>query len=151
MEIQIIRNEGEVFREYPYSSRPVEGNTGVPDRRKEDGSHHGGIARDTTFGNRPAFLPKGSPKPNERNAIGPVRLSLAKKDNDIVFLDKEIGLKDASSDESPLFSFNISTETVKDQYAIGKVNLDAANQRINKYKEAQAYRLLPEPSLEIYV
>ena len=151
MEIQIIRNEGEVFREYPYSSRPVEGNTSVPDRRKEDVRYHGGIARDTTFGNKPALLPKGSSRPTERKAIGPVRSALAKKDNDVVFLDNEIGLKDAFSDEGPLFSLNISTETVKDQYVIGKVNLDAANQKIGKYKEAQGYRLLPEPSLEIYV
>ena len=35
MEIQIIRNESELLREYPYSSRPVEGNTGVFNKKRE--------------------------------------------------------------------------------------------------------------------
>jgi hypothetical protein len=39
---------------------------------------------------------------------------------------------------------------VKDQYAIRKIVLNMADQRISKYREAQAYRLLPEPIVEIY-
>ena len=75
---------------------------------------------------------------------------MTKKDNDVIFLNKEIDLEDAFSNENTLFFLNISTETVKDQYAIGKVVLDMPDQRTSKYREAQAYRLLPEPTLEIY-
>jgi hypothetical protein len=148
MEIKIIRNESDLLREYHYNSRPVEGNTGVSNKKKEGGSHRGGIACDTVYGNKPALLPKGS---DQHRAIVPIRSSLAKKDSDIIFLNKEIDLKNAFSNENTGFSLNICTEVVKNKHAIGKVVLDVPDQRISKYREAQAYRLLPEPILEIYV
>ena len=150
MEIQIIRNENDLLREYPYGSRPVEGNTNVSNKKGGGGSHPGGIARDTAYGNKPALLPKGSVRPDEQKAIAPIKSSLTKKDNETIFLNKEIGLKNAFNNENTLFFLNISTEVVKDRYAIRKIVLNMADQRISKYREAQAYRLSPEPILEIY-
>jgi len=40
---------------------------------------------------------------------------------------------------------------VKDRYAIEKIALDMPYQKISKYREAQAYHLLPEPVLEISI
>jgi hypothetical protein len=150
MEIQIIRNETELLRKYPYSSRPVEGNTSVSNKKKEGGSYRGGIARDNAYSNKPALLPNRSVRPDEQKAIAPIKSSLTKKDNGIIFLNTEMGLKNVFNNENTLFFLNISTEVVKDQYAMGKVVLNIADQRISKYREAQAYRLLPEPILEIY-
>jgi hypothetical protein len=150
MEIQNIRNETELLRKYPYSSRPVEGNTSVSNKKREGGSHRGGIARDNAYSNKPALLPKRSVRPDEQKAIAAIKSSLTKKDNETIFLNKEIGLKNAFNNENALFFLNISTEAVKDQYAMGKIVLNIADQRISKYREVQAYRLLPEPILEIY-
>jgi hypothetical protein len=151
MKIQIISNEGEVLREYPYGFRPVERNSNVPDRRREGGSHRGGITRNATYGNKPALLIREPARSGEHKAIGPVKSLLAQRHNNIIFVDKEIDLKDASSDEGLFFSLNINTEALKDRYAIGRVNLYEADQRINKYREAQAYRSLQKPILEIFI
>jgi len=151
MEIQIIRNEGDVLREYRYSSRPVERSTGISNKNGGEDGRRGGIARDTAYGNKLALLSKESVKSDERKAIVPKKSSLAKKDNDIIFLNKEIGRKDAFSNENTLFTLNISTEAVKDQYAIGKVVFDIPYQKTSKYREVQAYRLLPESTLETYI
>ncbi len=150
MEIQTTRNENEIFREYSYTSHPIERNAGVSNKKKENGSQHGGITRDATLGAKTALLPKGSVRSDEHKAIAPIKSSLTKKDNDIIFLNKEMDTEDAFSSGNTLFSLNISTEAVKDQYAIGKVALDIPDQRISKYREARAYRLLPEPTLETY-
>jgi hypothetical protein len=150
METEIIRNENKPLREYPYNSRPVERNTGVSNKKGEGSSHRGGIARDTAYDNKPALLPKGSARSDERKAIAAIKSSLTKKDNETIFLNKEIGLKNAFNNENTLFFLNISSEIVKDQYAIRKIVLNMADQRISKYIEAQAYRLLPEPIVEIY-
>jgi hypothetical protein len=150
MEITIIRNETEILNEYSYNARPVEGNAGVSNKKQKGGSHRGGIARDTAYDNKPALLPRGSVRPDEQKALAPIKSSLPKKDNDVIFLKKRINLEDTFSNENNLFFLNISTEVVKDQYAIGKVALDMSNQRTSKYREAKAYCLLPKPTLEIY-
>jgi hypothetical protein len=150
MEITIIRNESEILNEYSYNAHPVEGNAGVSNKRQKGNSHRGGIARDTFYDNKPALLPKGSVRPDEQKALEPIKPSLPKKDNDVIFLKKRINLEDAFSNENTFFFLNISTEAVKDQYAIGKVALDISNQRTSKYREVQAYCLLPKPTLEIY-
>jgi hypothetical protein len=151
MKIQITKNEGDVLREYPYSSRPVERSTGIFNKKEGEDGRRGGIARDTAYGNKLALLSKEPVKSDEHKAIVPKKSSLAKKDNDIIFLGKEIGRKDAFSNENTFFSLNLSTEAVKDQYAIGKIVFDIPDQRTSKYREVQAYRLLPEPTLETYV
>jgi hypothetical protein len=150
METQIIRNENKPLREYLYRFSPVEGNISVSNKKKEGSSRRGGLARDTAYGNKPALLPKGSVRPDEQKAIAPIKSSLTKQDRGIIFLNKESGLKDAFNSEKTPFTLNISSEAVTDQYAMGRVVLNVADQRIFKYREAQAYRLLPEPILEIY-
>ena len=104
----------------------------------------------TAYDNKPALLPKGSVRPDEQKALAPIKSSLPKKDNDVIFLKKRINLEDAFSNENTFFSSTSAQRAVKDQYAIGKVAFDMSDQRISKYREAQAYRLLPEPTLEIY-
>jgi hypothetical protein len=151
MKIQITQNESDVLREYPYSSRPVERSTGIFNKKEREDGRRGGIARDTAYGNKLALLSKESVKSDEYKAIVPKKSFLAKEDNGIIFLHKEIGRKDAFSKESALFSLNISTEAVKDQYAIGKVVFDIPDQKTSKYREVQAYRLLPESTLETYI
>jgi hypothetical protein len=150
MEITINRSESKILNKYSYNPRPIEGNACVRDKKQKGDSHRGGIARDTSYDNKPALLPKRSVKPEGQKALAQIKSSLPKKDNDVIFLRKRINREDAVSNESTFFFLNISTETVKDQYAIGKVTFDMPNQRTSKYREAQAYRLLPEPTLEIY-
>jgi hypothetical protein len=146
MEIQILKNESDILREYPYGSRLIENSAGVSNKRRES-SNRCRVARNT-----PALLSKGSARPDEQKAITPVKsLLLTKEDNDIVTLKKKIDLKDVFK-SNQIFSFlNISTETVKDQYMIGKIAFDIPHQKINKYREAQACCLLQEPILEIFV
>lgn len=147
-----MKNESDILRKYPCGSRPIEGNAGVSDKRRESSSNRGRIARNSVYGNKPALLSRGSARPDEQKAMTPVKsLLLTKKDNDIKSLKKKIGLKDALNIDQISSCFNISTETVKDQYTIGKIAFDIPHQKISKYREAQAYRLLQEPILEIYV
>jgi hypothetical protein len=150
MEITIIRNESEILNECSYSARPVEGSAGVSSKKSKGNSRRRGIACDTAYDYKPALLPKGSAKPDEQKALALIKSSLLKKDNDVIFLKKRINPEDAFSNEAALFPLNISTEALKDQYAIGKVAFDMSYQRTSKYREAQAYCLLPKPTLEIY-
>jgi hypothetical protein len=151
MKIQILRNESDILREYPYGSRPVENNAGISNKRRENGNNRGGIARDTVYGNKLALPHNGSAGPDKQKAIVPIKSSLIKKDNDVIFLNKMINPKDTSNSDQTPFFLNTSTEFVKDQYEIGKIALDIPRQRISKYREAQAYRLLQEPILEIFI
>jgi hypothetical protein len=150
MAITIIRNESEILSEYSHNARPVEGTAGVNNKKQRGGGHRGEIARDIAYDNEPAFLPRESVGPDEQKALAPIKSSLLKKDNDVIFLNKRVNPKDAFSNENIFFFLNISTEAVKDQYAIRKVAFDMSNQRTSKYREAQAYCLLPKPTLEIY-
>jgi hypothetical protein len=150
MQIQITKKDSENLREYSYSSRPVEGNTRVFNKKKEGSSQRGGITRNTANDNKPALLPGGSARSEEHRAITLEKSYLTKKDNDIIFLNKEIELNDVFGSENTLFFLNINSEVVKDQYAIGKVALDIPNRGISKYRETQAYRQPQDSILEIY-
>jgi hypothetical protein len=151
MEIQILKNESDILREYPYGSRPVENNAGISNKRRENNSNRGKVARDTVYSDKLALPHKGSARPDKQKAIAPIKSSFIKKDNGVIFLKKMINPKDTSNSDQTLFFLNISTEFVKDQYGIGKIALDIPRQKISKYREAQAYRLLQEPILEIFI
>jgi|WetSurMetagenome_2_1015567.scaffolds.fasta_scaffold207557_1 hypothetical protein len=151
MEIQILRNESDILREYPYGSRPVDGNALVSNKKGGNGSNEGAVTPDTVRAHKPALLSKGSVRPAERKAIVPIKLLLTKEDNDVIFWEKRINAKDTFNNDRTLLFFNISTEVVKDQYGIGKIVLDIPHQKIDKYKEAQAYRLTQKPTLEVFI
>jgi hypothetical protein len=151
MEIPILINESDIMREHPNGSHSVKRNTGVFNKRRENGSNRSMVPRDTVCSDRFALLSMGSVRRNERKAVVQAKSSLTRKDNAVLALKRKIGLKDASDNDQRLFFFHISTEAVKDRYAIEKIALDMPYQKISKYREAQAYHLLPEPVLEISI
>jgi hypothetical protein len=147
---QVTKKECDVLREYLRGARPVEANTAVSGKKREGSSHRGGTTRDTAHNNGPALLSRRSVRPDEHKALVPIKSTLAKKSNDIIFLDKELDLHNAFSNENSLFFHSVSSETVKDRYAIEKIILGIPDLGTSKYREAQGYRLLPRPTLEIY-
>jgi hypothetical protein len=151
MEMQITKNNIEILRESLYGFRPIEESTGTGSEKRRSGSNRGGVERDSSYGNRLALPPKGKVKPDEQKAIAPLKSFLAKKEYDVILLDKEADPGNVFNIDKTFFSISFYTEFVKDQYTIGRVVFDAANSAIGKYRETQAYpRLLPESILEVY-
>ena len=94
MEIQILKNESDILREYPYGSRPVENNAGISNKRRENNSNRGKVARNTVYSDKLALPHKGSARPDKQKAIAPIKSSFIKKDNGVIFLKKMIDPKD---------------------------------------------------------
>ncbi len=150
MEIPILRNENKILREYPYTSPHVRGIVGVSNEIRDSVGSRGGMARNTVSGKKLVHLTGRSVRCNEQKAVVPIESLLRKKDNDIIFLKEQVDTKNVSDDQTILF-LNVSTEVLKNHYEIEKMALNIRQQKISKYKEAQAWHLLQKPTLEILI
>ncbi|MBA4390227.1 MAG: hypothetical protein C0399_04740 [Syntrophus sp. (in: bacteria)] len=151
MEIQSIGAYKGSPRKALYSFRQAE--EGVVDNKKRESSgQRSELVRSTADGDVTALSFNKTVSFGERKAIGPIKSSLAKENNQDSFVSRGgVYPKDISDKEKMLlFTLNFDTQSVADQNMIGKVTLDMTGYAINKYREAGSYRRREATTLEVY-
>jgi hypothetical protein len=149
MEINNVTIEWELFGKPYYGTPPVKEGAGPPNRKTEDGVGQSGIARSTTDDNK-VVLPRDQTTTSDTRSLVPVKQYIAKDNTENSFPDKGLDPKKTFSVAKSIYSLNIDTHFVKNQYAIDKVVMDITERAVNKYREAQAYGYRLISTLEVY-
>ncbi len=88
---------------------------------------------------------------DDQKSVAEKRLALVKLNNGPTVSSDEIDLEYVFNIDKTFLQFNLETDVLTNQYAIGKIVLEKREQIIGRYKNAQAFELTPESHITVYV
>ncbi len=147
MDIQTISRSEEIYRRLSaYRKADAYVNTGSEDRKGLEFSSQepANQRRRTALSSLPA-------RTDDQKSVAERRLALVKSNNEIAVPSDEIDLDYVFNIDKTFLQFNLRTDELTNQYAIGKIVVEKRDQIIGRYRNVQTSGLPPESRFTIYV